>query len=164
MKNVYTYEFNLCSLSIAEENGALCNILFSHENITDFFERKENSVIKQVHKQLEEYFNGKRKAFDLPLAPRGTEFQKKIWDLLKKIPYGETRSYGQIAAMADNPKGSRAVGMANNRNPLPVVIPCHRVIGSGGALTGYAGGLDLKQKLLELEKSAVLGGKRDKRN
>jgi len=102
-------------------------------------------------RQLEEYFRGERQSFDLPLAPVGTPFQMAVWEALRTIPYGETRSYGQIAAAIGNPKGSRAVGMACNRNPIWIVIPCHRVVGSTGKLTGYEGGLDMKRSLLELE-------------
>ncbi len=89
--------------------------------------------------------------FDLPLEPAGTEFQKSVWVALQAIPYGETRSYGDMARQIGNPKACRAVGMANNRNPISIVIPCHRVIGADGSLVGYGGGLDLKQKLLTLE-------------
>ncbi|MBR3972679.1 MAG: methylated-DNA--[Oscillospiraceae bacterium] len=101
--------------------------------------------------QLEEYFKGIRREFDLPLAPAGTPFQMAVWEALREIPYGETRSYGQIAAAIGKPKASRAVGMACNRNPIWIVIPCHRVVGSTGKLTGYEGGLDMKHFLLELE-------------
>ena len=110
--------------------------------------REPNS---EVIRQLQEYVSGQRKEFTIPLHPIGTPFQLKVWEELLRIPYGETRTYGEIAAQVDNPKGQRAVGMANNRNPIGIVVPCHRVIGKGGSLTGYAGGLDIKQKLLELE-------------
>lgn len=106
--------------------------------------------------QLEEYFRGERQEFDLPFAPVGTPFQTAVWEALKEIPYGETRSYGQIAAAIGNPKASRAVGMACNRNPIWIVIPCHRVVGSTGKLTGYEGGLDMKRALLEHEKCQPL--------
>ena len=102
--------------------------------------------------QLNEYFTGKRKDFDLPLAPSGTHFQQKVWAQLQKIPYGQTRSYKDIAQSVGSPKGFRAVGMANNKNPIAIVIPCHRVIGADGSLVGYGGGLDMKQSLLDLEK------------
>ena len=97
------------------------------------------------------YLSGERRTFDLPLAPEGTAFQKAVWAELEKIPYGETRSYGQIAAQVGNAKACRAVGMANHRNPIPIFIPCHRVIGADGSLTGYGGGLDCKKVLLRLE-------------
>ena len=104
-----------------------------------------------LRRQLAEYFAGERTAFELPLAPAGTPFQRNVWDALLAIPYGETRSYGELAAAVGKPGAARAVGRANHDNPIGVVIPCHRVIGAGGALTGYAGGLDRKRYLLELE-------------
>lgn len=110
-------------------------------------------VIVSAMTQLTEYFAGTRQTFDLPLAPAGTDFQKKVWAALCTIPYGETRSYKEIALQINNPKGCRAVGMANNRNPIMLIIPCHRVIGSNGSLVGYAGGLDVKEWLLTHEKS-----------
>jgi methylated-DNA-[protein]-cysteine S-methyltransferase len=106
--------------------------------------------------QLLEYFAGRRSSFDLPLAPRGSEFQKRVWAMLSSIPFGETRSYGQIARELGREKASRAVGRANATNPIAVIVPCHRVIGSSGSLTGYAGGLPIKQRLLEHERLGVL--------
>ncbi len=102
--------------------------------------------------QLEEYFDGKRKTFSLPLNPDGTEFQKKVWKELLKIPYGETRCYQDLAIGIGNEKASRAIGMANHNNPIAIMIPCHRVIGKNGSLVGYAGGIETKIELLELEK------------
>ena len=107
---------------------------------------------RQAAAQLAEYFAGRRKTFSLPLAPRGTEFQRLVWQALLTIPYGETRSYGEIAAAVGRPRACRAVGMANHRNPISILIPCHRVIGSGGALVGYGGGLAIKEALLRLER------------
>lgn len=109
-------------------------------------------VLEQAKKELTEYFAGTRKTFSVPLNPRGTDFQRAVWAALREIPYGETRSYGQIAAQVGNPKAGRAVGMANNRNPIAIIVPCHRVIGADGSLTGYAGGLNVKQELLALER------------
>ena len=109
-------------------------------------------LLGQAKQQLAEYFAGQRQAFDLPLRMQGTPFQQKVWAALREIPYGETRSYGQIAAQVGNPKASRAVGMANNRNPIAIIVPCHRVIGANGSLTGYAGGLSVKEELLALER------------
>lgn len=106
-----------------------------------------------ANSQLQAYFSGSRSSFDLPLDPRGTPFQRLVWHALSEIPYGEVRTYGEIAAAIGNPKACRAVGMACNRNPLWIVIPCHRVVGSDHALTGYAGGLDMKRALLELERN-----------
>jgi methylated-DNA-[protein]-cysteine S-methyltransferase len=102
-------------------------------------------------KQLREYFAGRRAEFDLPLAPEGTEFQRTVWRNLQDIPYGETISYGELAKRVGNPKASRAVGAANGQNPIPIVIPCHRVIGANGKLTGFGGGLPTKEALLALE-------------
>ena len=106
-------------------------------------------------RQLGEYFAGERKSFDLPLAPCGTAFQNSVWDALRRIPYGELRSYRDIAEAIHNPRAVRAVGAANGRNPIPIVVPCHRVIGSDGSLTGFAGGLAVKQALLRLEGAIV---------
>ena len=154
MKKFYVYSYKFCNLFIAEESEAICNVLFKDDKLPNGMEKAETSLIKKAAKQLDEYFNGKRKVFDLPLVLHGTEFQIKTWEALKTIPYGETRSYGELAAMIGNPKACRAVGMANNRNPVSIIVPCHRVIGQNGDLTGYAGGLKLKLKLLDLEKNA----------
>ncbi len=108
----------------------------------------------QVIEQLRAYFAGKLERFDLPLAPEGTEFQRKVWSALQHIPYGETRSYGELAHEIGNGSASRAVGAANGQNPIPVIIPCHRVVGGNGSLTGFGGGLETKQRLLELEAGA----------
>ena len=151
MKKVFKYKCKFCNLFIAEDNGAVCNIFFNKKNITEDYQNRETSLIKKTIQQLDEYFSGKRKNFSIPLDLRGTDFQMKVWNALQIIPYGKTVSYGQLAAITGNPKASRAVGMANNRNPVPVIVPCHRVIGSDGSLTGYAGGLELKKQLLELE-------------
>lgn len=110
-----------------------------------------DAVLMKAKAELAEYFTGQRKSFDLPLKPGGTAFQQSVWRALCEIPYGETATYGQIAERIGNKKACRAVGMANNRNPIAIIIPCHRVIGAGGSLTGYAGGLDKKEFLLELE-------------
>jgi methylated-DNA-[protein]-cysteine S-methyltransferase len=108
-------------------------------------------ILKQAVKELEEYFLGKRKTFSVPLNPKGTEFQMKVWKELGQIPYGETISYEELAKRIKNPKAVRAVGAANGKNPLWLIVPCHRVIGKNGSLTGYAGGLSVKKKLLSLE-------------
>jgi methylated-DNA-[protein]-cysteine S-methyltransferase len=114
-------------------------------------EDESHPVLLEAEKQLNEYFSGKRKAFDLKLDFAGTEFQKKVWQALLEIPFGETRSYGQIARQLGSPNAVRAVGAANGKNPLSIVAPCHRVIGSNGDLTGFAGGLHTKQFLLGME-------------
>ncbi len=112
---------------------------------------KNDEPFKTVIKQLDEYFDGSRQDFDLPLRPQGTEFQRRVWQALQQIPYGGTWSYGELAKYVGNPKASRAVGAANGINPIPVIIPCHRVIGSNGKLTGFGGGLETKAFLLNLE-------------
>lgn len=117
-------------------------------------ERPSHPVLRRATRQLQEYFAGTRRAFDLPLAPSGTPFQRDVWNALLDIPYGETRSYGEVARRIGRPKAVRAVGAANGANPLPVVVPCHRVIGADGSLTGYGGGIARKRKLLALEQAA----------
>jgi len=152
MKSFYCYEFPLCKLGIAEEDGSICNVFFDTKKPPKGFEQGETPLIKKAAIQLGEYFKGKRKVFELPVILRGTDFQNKVWKALQKIPYGKTRSYGELAAMTGNSKASRAVGMANNRNPVVIIVPCHRVIGHDGSLTGFGGGIELKRELLELEK------------
>lgn len=114
-----------------------------------------NNVTNQAATQLTEYIAGQRQQFDLPLAAQGTEFQRRVWQLLSEIPYGNTCSYKDIASLLDNPYAVRAVGAANGRNPIAIIVPCHRVIGADGSLTGYAGGLERKSWLLTLEKSVL---------
>lgn len=108
--------------------------------------------------QVTEYLEGRRREFDFPCRLRGTEFQQKVWRALRAIPYGETRTYGEIAAAVGNPKAARAVGMANHQNPVLIAVPCHRVIGADGSLVGYGSGLDMKEALLRLEKETVQRG------
>lgn len=136
------------NIEITEDNGKIISIKKTEKNIIS----TDNKILLQAEKELEEYFDGKRKKFTLPLDLRGTDFQLRVWNVLREIPYGETRSYKEVALAAGNEKASRAVGMANNKNPILIVVPCHRVIGSNGAMTGFACGLDVKKKLLELEK------------
>jgi methylated-DNA-[protein]-cysteine S-methyltransferase len=151
MKYYYHYIYKLCDLYIAEDDGAICHVLFTMDKMKGGFEKKETPLIKKAAKQLDEFFNGKRKVFELPLVLYGTDFQVKVYKALQKIPYGKTCSYGEIAAKIGNPKASRAVGLANNRNPIAIIVPCHRVIGHNKKLVGYAGGLEIKEKLLDLE-------------
>jgi methylated-DNA-[protein]-cysteine S-methyltransferase len=151
MKKYFIYHYKFCNLFIAEENEAIRLVSFRADKMPEGFEKGETALIKKAAKQLDEYFNKKRQNFDLSLILHGTDFQIKTWKALQKIPYGETRSYGEQAAMIGNPKACRAIGMANNRNPIAIIIPCHRVIGHDGSLTGFGGGLKLKQKLLDLE-------------
>ncbi len=138
------------TLTLTASDDALTGIEFGrieHEQL----EQVPNDLLLEAARQLAQYFNAKRQHFDLPLAPLGTPFQTQVWQQLCAIPFGETRSYGELAASLGRPRAARAVGMANNRNPLPIVIPCHRVLGADGALVGYAGGLGVKQALLQLE-------------
>jgi methylated-DNA-[protein]-cysteine S-methyltransferase len=116
---------------------------------------EDKAPFKEVIRQLQAYFEGKRKEFDLPLVLDGTEFQMLVWRNLQKIPYGETVSYGQLAKRIGKPEASRAVGLANGSNPIPIILPCHRVIGSNGDLTGFGGGIPLKKKLLALESNQL---------
>ena len=148
----YSYETKLGSVTIVEEDGALLAIT-THRTYEGI--KQETPLINEAYRQLSEYLLGKRKRFDLPLNPRGTVFQQQVWKALCDIPYGETRSYKQIAEAIGNPKAVRAVGMANNRNPLLIVVPCHRVIGANGKLVGYGAGIEKKEFLLKLEKSLL---------
>jgi O-6-methylguanine DNA methyltransferase len=153
MKNSFYYDTKIGRIQIEENGEAITKIDYVQRDIEENSEVKETVLLKEAFKQLNEYFEGKRNVFDLPLAPEGTEFQKKVWNALKEIPFGETKSYGEIAKIIGNEKASRAVGMANNKNPIMIVIPCHRVIGSNGKLVGYAGGIEVKEILLNLEKN-----------
>jgi len=145
------------ALKLVASDKGLTAILWENDNprrvpLTGLVEDNKHPVLLKVERQLEEYFAGSRSAFDLPLDMRGTTFQKDVWEALLAIPYGETRSYGQLAKQLGRPSASRAVGAANGRNPISIVVPCHRVVGSSGKLTGFAGGLDVKARLLDLEK------------
>jgi methylated-DNA-[protein]-cysteine S-methyltransferase len=153
MKSIFYYNFIGHKYGIAEDDGAISHVFSVTSKAPDCFENRETPLIKKAAAQLGEYLKGKRKTFDLPLKMNGTAFQVKVWKALQRIPYGKTCSYGEIAAKIGNPKACRAVGMANNRNPIAIIVPCHRVIGKDGSLTGYAGGLDIKKKLLKLEGS-----------
>lgn len=154
MKHVYYYEYPVGTLGIAQDEKGVTNIFFRQRDALSGAVTEETDLIKRAAAQLDEYFAGTRKAFDIPLSFYGTEFQKKVWHALCTIPYGETRSYKQIAEQAGCPGGARAVGMANNQNPIMIVVPCHRVIGANGKLVGYASGVDVKKFLLDLEKKA----------
>lgn len=151
---MYIYKSPIGSILIEEANNAIAKIQLVKKVINSIY--YSSSLEKETAKQLREYFEGKRKKFDIPLSLKGTEFQKNVWEALNQIPYGQTRSYKEIAATIGNERASRAVGMSNNKNPCLIVIPCHRVIGSNGALVGYALGLDTKVKLLNLEKLGIL--------
>ena len=154
MKTFYSYTYRgVGKIEIGTESERITDVHFAKSFVPPSeYSRKETPLHRKAAEQLREYFDGKRKVFDLPLAPVGTEFQMRCWDALLEVPYGETRSYGDIARAAGSPKGFRAVGMANNRNPIAMIIPCHRIIGSDGKLVVYGGGLDIKVFLLELER------------
>lgn len=143
-------------LKLIASNNGLAAILWENDNpkrvrLSPLSEDKNHPILLEVERQLNDYFNGKLKRFSLELDFVGTDFQKNVWTALLKIPFGETRSYGQIAKQIGNPKAVRAVGAANGKNPISIVVPCHRVIGSNGQLTGFAGGLEIKACLLKIE-------------
>lgn len=156
MRLSYTYlESPIGKLLLAGDANRLQQILFSTDGrpaIPDPEWQEDAFALADALRQLKAYFAGELESFDLSLSPQGTPFQQKVWGELQKIPYGETISYGELARRIGNPKASRAVGLANGSNPISIVIPCHRVIGSNGKLTGYGGGLPIKEKLLALEK------------
>jgi methylated-DNA-[protein]-cysteine S-methyltransferase len=154
MKQYCYYHAPIGKLLIGGTDGKLETILFP--NAIDQFEITEElhyneDIFITISNQLSEYFAGKRQNFEMELLPQGTEFQKKVWQELQNVPFGQTTSYGDVACRIGNSKACRAVGMANSKNPIPIVIPCHRIIGKDGSLTGFGGGLDIKRKLLELE-------------
>ena len=155
MTMYYSYlETPIGKLLLVGENGALVHVEFEkrgHAIPPDPAWREDNSALRPQARQLTEYFRGKRRAFDIELDLRGTDFQIEVWNALLDIPYGETISYGELAGRIGRPNASRAVGAANGKNPIPIIIPCHRVIGSNGTLTGFGGGLPTKRALLELE-------------
>lgn len=146
----YTFSTPLGVMSLGSEEGGLAR-LWLPGLPTPQLSSQPTPLLRKGEEQLREYLAGERRNFDLPLAPQGTPFQLAVWAALREIPWGETRSYGEIAHTVGRPWAFRAVGMANHCNPLPIFIPCHRVVGARGTLTGYAGGLELKRTLLELE-------------
>ena len=139
-------------LGLEEEGGVLRRLYLPNQPAEPAGE--ETPVLARGRAELLEYFRGERRAFTVPLEPRGTPFQRRVWDALAAVPWGETVTYGALARQIGSPGAVRAVGQANHRNPLPIFLPCHRVVGADGSLTGYAGGLDMKRFLLELEGAA----------
>lgn len=154
MINYFCYDTGIGKIKISEKNGKIIGIGFSDCKKESEIE-KETDYIKNTYIELKEYLSGKRKNFDIEIEMIGTDFQKKVWKELLNIPYGETRSYKDIAIAIGNEKACRAVGNANNKNPIAIIVPCHRVVGSDGSMTGYAGGLNIKEKLLKIEKCSV---------
>ena len=136
-------------MALEEEGGALTALYLPNTPMPPAGE--ETPLLSRGRQEVLEYLAGGRRTFDLPLCPRGTPFQLRVWRALEDIPYGQVITYGELARRVGCPRGSRAVGQANHRNPLPLFLPCHRVVGAGGALTGYAGGLSMKEWLLRLE-------------
>ena len=159
MQLVYMYmDSPVGALKLVAHDQALVAVMWDNEDhkrvrLAELIEDRQHPMLLRVKKQLEEYFAGQRQQFDLPLDFQGTDFQQQVWQALLTIPYGEKRSYKDIAVQIGNEKAVRAVGAANGRNPISIIAPCHRVIGSSGALVGFAGGLDKKQILLSLEQS-----------
>lgn len=151
MINYFCYDTEIGRIKISEKDEKIIGLGFSDYKKENEIE-KETDAIRKTYLQLKEYLSGKRKNFDIEIEMIGTEFQKKVWKELLNIPYGETRSYKDIAIAIGNGKACRAVGNANNKNPIAIIVPCHRVVGSNGSMTGYAGGLDIKEKLLKIEK------------
>ncbi|MDR0124491.1 MULTISPECIES: methylated-DNA--[protein]-cysteine S-methyltransferase [Bacillus] len=151
------YHAPIGALYILEKDGVIIEVVFDDEPFlakkqASDLKKEDTSVLREAKKQLDEYFRGDRKVFDLPLKQAGSPFQEQVWDALSAIPYGESKSYADIAEAIGNPKAVRAIGQANRRNALPIFIPCHRVIGKDRSLTGYAGTkTDMKAVLLELE-------------
>ncbi|WP_371668326.1 methylated-DNA--[protein]-cysteine S-methyltransferase [Streptomyces sp. NBC_00289] len=146
-------------LTLVADEGALCGLYMTdqrHRPPEETFGDRDDTPFGEATDQLKAYFAGELKEFTLELSLSGTPFQRSVWQQLLRIPYGETRSYGQLADALGNPAASRAVGLANGRNPVGIIVPCHRVVGAGGSLTGYGGGLERKQRLLDLERGTAL--------
>ena len=158
MTDTYTFQSPIGLLMISEENGVLTGLSLKKESAGNSLLQKyiqHSDLLYEAYRQLNEYFAGKQTRFDLPLHCNGTAFQKKVWNELQNIPYGETRSYEDIAASIGNPKAVRAVGQANGKNPILIIIPCHRVIHKNGDITGFACGTDVKKYLLTLEQNSI---------
>lgn len=161
MQLAYMYmESPVGALKLVAHDQALVAVMWDNEDhkrvrLAELIENIQHPLLLKVKQQLEQYFAGQRQQFNLPLDFQGTDFQQRVWRALLTIPYGETRSYKDIAIQIGNEKAVRAVGAANGRNPISIIAPCHRVIGSGGALVGFAGGLDKKQILLSLEQGQI---------
>ncbi|MFA6308946.1 MAG: methylated-DNA--[protein]-cysteine S-methyltransferase [Clostridia bacterium] len=173
MKNIFFYDTKIGKIGLAENGDTITDLFFGGSELfdnrmkecrkkdsrykqSDEFQINETELIRKAASQLREYLAGARKVFDLPLFVEGTDFQMKVWNILKTISYGESLSYKRVAEAIGNPKASRAVGNSCNKNPIPIFIPCHRVIGSNGDLVGYAGGIETKKMLLETERKNTI--------
>ncbi|MEU8946472.1 methylated-DNA--[protein]-cysteine S-methyltransferase [Streptomyces sp. NPDC048489] len=146
-------------LTLVADDDLLCGLYMAgqrHRPPQEDFGARDDTLLPEVKRQLTAYFAGDLKEFDLPMRLAGTPFQRSVWEQLARIPYGEIRSYGELADALGNPKASRAVGLANGRNPVGIIVPCHRVVGADGSLTGYGGGLDRKRRLLDFERGSAL--------
>ncbi len=154
MKSVFFYETEIGRVGIASADGAITDVVLPGDEVVDAV-LEETELLRDAALQLREYLAGTRREFTIPLAPQGTEFMQRVWAQLREIPYGETRCYQEVAEAIGNRNATRAVGLANNRNPIPLFIPCHRVIGKSGKLVGYRGGVEVKNRLIELESSYV---------
>jgi methylated-DNA-[protein]-cysteine S-methyltransferase len=154
--NGKTIQSPIGELTVVSDGEFVTHIYFHCEATNEKIQRKDTPVLQAAAKQLGEYFEGRRKTFDVPLKLSGCAFHKKVWEvMIAKVPFGSTISYSEIAKMVGSPKAARAVGAANNRNPIPIIVPCHRVVGKSGKLTGFRAGLDIKEKLLELERRKI---------
>ncbi len=151
MKSLYFQETPLGKIGIAEQQGNITDVYFANDTLLEEFDLVETPLINEAFNQLDAYFAGELKTFSLPLKPQGTDFMRTVWQALCAVPYGTTASYKDIAQAIGNPKAMRAVGLANNKNPIAIFIPCHRIIGSNGKLIGYSAGLPIKEFLLALE-------------
>ena len=149
-------DFPFGRFGVEEKEGAVTHLYLNPAGAVLPAEERETPLLAEAMRQLAEYFAGERREFELPLAPEGTPVMRRVWAELVKVPYGAIATYGEIAERIGNPGGSRAVGLANNRNPIAIIIPCHRIIGSSGKLVGYAGGVELKERLLALESGSPL--------
>jgi methylated-DNA-[protein]-cysteine S-methyltransferase len=155
--SIYFYKFDIGKIGIAENSGRITNLYFTSEGMPQDIQIYETPILKEAGQQLKMYLEGRLKKITVPLEPNGTTFMKQVWSSLCEIPYGTTVSYKDVAINIGKPNVARAVGLANNRNPIPIFIPCHRVIGANGTLTGYSGGIELKKKLLEMENTKEYG-------
>lgn len=155
MGNTFFYNTKIAKIGISDNGHSITKVYFADDIDSSNIDIKETPLISRAAKQINEFLEGRRRSFDLPIETTGTEFQKKVWKALLEIPYGQTQSYKDIAIKVGSPLAFRAVGMANNKNPISIIIPCHRVIGENGKLVGYGGGLDVKVELLNIEKENV---------